>query len=129
MDNEKLPSDINPNMGMVILEKINNLNIKVDGLVENGEKITGQIHKLDKRVEILEINQNKQEETDNYLIEKLGEIQQHQRDDKIKHDAIMGIFKGIWKNKNTIIIFIIIIVILCTSNKEILEILKKVIGI
>lgn len=108
---------------IVLLEKINQINEKMDSLIKDNKDMKEDLHKFDKRIDRLEQRQQLYEENNNYIRDNIEKINRY----IITEEAIENTREKIWSKitKSKFFIPVIIIILSMLLQLDISELIKS----
>ena len=108
----------------VLLEKVNQINEKMDSLIKDNKDMKEDLHKFDKRIDRLEQRQELHEENNKYIRENIDKINRY----IITEEAIDNTRQKIWSKITNSKFFIpaIIVIVYMILQMEISDVIKSV---
>lgn len=108
----------------VLLEKVNQINEKMDSLIKDNKDMKEDLHKFDKRIDRLEQRQQLHEENNKYIRDNLEKINHY----IITEEAIDTTREKIWSKitKSKFFIPVIIIILSMLLELDIKELIKSI---
>lgn len=107
----------------VLLEKVNQINEKMDSLIKDNKDMKEDLHKFDKRIDRLEQRQQLHEENNKYICENLDKINRY----IITDEAIENTRNKIWSRITSSKFFIPVIIVILSMllQLDMTEIIKS----